>query len=69
MKDNKYQEKCPFCREEILSGAMVCKHCHSIIKLPLKKKKGPLWRSSYLLGFYSGIIFMAALIYIYTKLL
>jgi hypothetical protein len=63
------KERCPFCKEEIAPGALICKHCHSIIKLPPPKKKVPTWRNKFLLGFYAGILFMALMIYLYVKLL
>ena len=69
VKNQKSTEKCPFCREEIAPGALICKHCHSIIKLPAKKKNVPTWRNSFMLGFYCGIIFMLILIYLYVKVL
>ena len=68
MKVLNKKEICPFCKEEITPGALVCKHCHSIIKLPPQQKKVPAWRNKFLLGFYTGVIFMGVLIYLYTKI-
>jgi predicted nucleic acid-binding Zn ribbon protein len=69
MKAAKEKEKCPYCREEIAPGAVICKHCRSIINAPLKKKKKtPFWYGSYMLGVYSGIIFSGILIYIFFKI-
>lgn len=68
MIETKKKEKCPYCKEEIAPGALVCKHCRSIIKLPSQQKKVPAWRNKFLLGFYCGILFSAALLYFYYKL-
>ncbi|UCD16597.1 MAG: hypothetical protein JSV44_09040 [Candidatus Zixiibacteriota bacterium] len=59
--------KCPYCREEIVTGALLCKHCG----MPLVKrqrKKPPFWRSPYMLGAYSGVAFMILMIYLYSRI-
>jgi predicted amidophosphoribosyltransferase len=70
MKGTKERDKCPYCKEDIAGGAVVCKHCHSIINVPppKKKKKAPFWRNMFMLGFYSGIVVSALLIYFYSKI-
>lgn len=52
---------CPYCREEVAQGAVVCRHCRSTIK-PLKnKKKIPFLLSKFMLGLYSGAILIILL--------
>ncbi|MBN2226329.1 MAG: hypothetical protein JW763_03095 [candidate division Zixibacteria bacterium] len=59
--------KCPYCREDIAPGALVCKHCGMpLVKKP--KPKPPFWRSQYMLGVYSGVAFMILMIYFYSRL-
>ena len=53
--------------EEIVPGAIICRHCGSPLKLPKKKKKAPFWRSSFMLGLYTGIIVMVLLTVLYNK--
>jgi len=60
---------CPYCMEEIAPGAIICKHCHTPLKLPQRKKKAPLWRCSYMLGVYSGIALAILLFILYNKLI
>ncbi|MBI3039122.1 DUF4190 domain-containing protein [bacterium] len=31
--------KCPYCKEEILSGAIICKHCKTNLKDPFGKER------------------------------
>jgi len=65
----KDKEKCPFCKEEIAPGAVICKHCHSILSAPPKKKKKvPFWYSTFMLGVYTGIVFSGILVYLYYKI-
>jgi predicted amidophosphoribosyltransferase len=59
---------CPFCREEITPGAIICKHCGSPLKYPKQMKKAPFWRGTFMLGVYSGIAFMVLLIILYSKI-
>ena len=59
--------RCPYCMEEIVPGAIICRHCGSPLKLPKKKKKAPFWRSSFMLGLYTGIIVMVLLTVLYNK--
>ncbi|HDL03253.1 MAG TPA: zinc ribbon domain-containing protein [candidate division Zixibacteria bacterium] len=59
---------CPYCKEEIAPGAVLCKHCGSPLKMIKKKKSAPFWRSQYMLGIYTGIIFMVLMIYLYNKI-
>jgi len=59
--------KCPFCKEEIQKGAIVCKHCGSKIQILKKQKKKPRGRSSFMLGFYCGILLMILLVYLYNR--
>jgi len=61
--------RCPFCREEIARGAIVCKHCGSKIQILKKAKKPPFWRNNFMLGFYCGILFMILMIYFYNKII
>ncbi|MCP4706722.1 MAG: hypothetical protein GY865_19160 [candidate division Zixibacteria bacterium] len=64
--DKTVVSKCPFCKEEIARGAIVCKHCGSKIQILKSKRKKPFWRSSFMFGFYCGIILMILLIYLYN---
>jgi len=64
----KDKSKCPYCMEEIAPGAMVCKHCHAILKKPEVKKKRPWWMTNFALGFFSGVLFMGLLIYLYIRI-
>lgn len=59
---------CPYCKEEIALGAVLCKHCGSPLKLSKKKRKVPFWRSAYMLGLYSGIVLIVLLIILYNTL-
>jgi predicted nucleic acid-binding Zn ribbon protein len=68
MVDTKAKEKCPFCKEEIAPGAVICKHCHSILKMPSQQKKAPSWRSKFMLGFYCGLAFSGFLVYLYFRI-
>jgi predicted amidophosphoribosyltransferase len=59
--------RCPYCMEEIAPGALICKHCGSHLKTPKRKKKTPFWRNTYMLGVYSGVVFMILMIYLYNR--
>ena len=59
---------CPYCNEEIAPGAVLCKHCGSPLKMIKKKKRVPLCRSNYMLGVYTGVLFMVLMIYLYNKI-
>jgi predicted amidophosphoribosyltransferase len=60
--------KCPYCLEDIKPGALVCKHCHSPLKVPKKRKTIPAWRSNFMFGFYAGIAIMILLVILYNKI-
>jgi len=60
--------RCPFCREEIIPGALICKHCGSPLKMPKAKKKRSFWLDTYMLGVYSGVILMILLVILYNKI-
>ena len=53
-------DRCPFCREPILQGAKVCKHCHKDI--PPKKKQWLKRLDTFKFGFLMGMIFTALLV-------
>jgi len=59
---------CPVCKEEIARGAVLCKHCGTLLKVPKKSKRVPFWRSQYMLGVYSGVILMVLLIVAWNRL-
>nr|MBN2277137.1 hypothetical protein [candidate division Zixibacteria bacterium] len=59
---------CPYCKEQITPGALLCKHCGTPLKFPKPKKKVPFWRTAYMLGVYSGIGFMLLMIYLWNKI-
>lgn len=51
-------ETCPFCREQILPGALRCKHCHADLSESKAKKKSSLARfNTFRLGFLIGVLF------------
>lgn len=54
--------ECPFCRELVAKGAMRCPHCHADLKTPKKKKRPPIWRGPFMLGFYMATVFWIAVI-------
>lgn len=58
---------CPYCREEIAPGAVICKHCRTPLKLSKKKKARSFWVGNYMLGFYSGTAFVILLIILYYR--
>jgi predicted amidophosphoribosyltransferase len=60
--------RCPYCREEIIPGALICKHCGSQLKMPKKKNKRSFWMDTYMLGVYSGVILMILLVILYNKI-
>ncbi len=62
------QSRCPYCMETIARGAVICKHCGTPLKLPKKRKKIPFWRGQYMLGVYSGIVFMILMIILWNKI-
>jgi predicted nucleic acid-binding Zn ribbon protein len=65
---NKKTLTCPYCKEEIAPGAVICKHCGSSLKLPAKNKKRSFWLDTYMLGVYSGVILMVLLVILYNKI-
>jgi hypothetical protein len=62
----KSTERCPFCKEPILSGAIRCKHCHADLKPVGEKKKSRLARlNTFRAGFIGGLLFSIALAVLY----
>jgi len=68
MDSNALTSLCPYCREEIAPGALICKHCGSPLKKPTKKSRKSFWLNQYMLGVYTGVIFMILMIILYHKI-
>lgn len=66
--------RCPKCKETILVGAIICKHCQSEIKPPKTGLQTKLNKyDKFRTGFLAGILFIMILItltamYLYTDL-
>jgi hypothetical protein len=59
-------EKCPYCKEPIISGAVRCKHCHADLKPVGEKKRSRLARlNTFRVGFISGLVFSIVLAILY----
>jgi len=58
---------CPFCKELIPKGAMVCSHCHSMVKIPPHKKKRPFVLNNFMLGVYAATIFWLYIIFTFFR--
>jgi hypothetical protein len=59
-------EKCPFCKEPIISGAVRCKHCHADLKPVGTKKPSRLAKlNTFRVGFVSGLVFSIVLAILY----
>jgi hypothetical protein len=50
-------DKCPCCKEPIVSGALRCKHCHA--DLSISKKGTTFWAAynNFRTGFLCGLLF------------
>ncbi len=60
--------KCPFCKEQILEGAIKCKHCHSELKALEKEEPGFFSRlNTFRNGFIAGVVFMLVLVILAWK--
>jgi hypothetical protein len=50
-------DKCPFCREPIMPGAVRCKHCHADLKTVVSKRSPLAGLNTFRTGFLGGIVF------------
>ena len=54
----KESARCPYCRESIAVGAIRCKHCHTDLAQPKRKKLNPFGPvNNFRTGFLCGILF------------
>ena len=53
----KAQDKCPYCKEPIVSGALRCKHCHADLSDLHRKKSVWAKYNCFRTGFLCGVLF------------
>ena len=61
MSLTKNLEKCPYCREPIVSGAIRCRHCHADLVENSSKKSFWSQYNCFRTGFLCGVLFTIAI--------
>jgi len=61
--------RCPFCKEVIMAGATICKHCQSELSSRPAKSSGPAARlkkrlDTFRTGFLVGILFSLVIVFL-----
>lgn len=62
----KVMTRCPFCKEPVVSGASICKHCRSELPVEKKGRFRPFSRlNTFRTGFLSGVVFALILVILF----